>query len=265
MRISILGSCLAVVLLALPAPERRAEGASDSFALVELFTSEGCSSCPPADRVLAEIARAARHRDQRVYALAFHVDYWNHLGWRDPFGAAAYSDRQREYARVFGKASVYTPQMVVNGTEEFVGSNETRARESVERALERPARVRVTLTAVRLARDGGLEVGYEVSPAVPEAKIGLAVVERGIVRRIGAGENGGRTLKHDEVVRAFRVGPIPRSGRGSERLELPTGLDRDKASLVVFVEAARTMTILGASGADLNRYEVARGLGSGGR
>src|SRR5258706_10393726 len=92
------------------------------IAVIELFTSEGCSSCPPADALLAEILRDARGKNLAIYPLAFHVDYWDHLGWRDPYSDPAYSARQRGYSRTFHRDSIYTPQMIINGVSEFVGS-----------------------------------------------------------------------------------------------------------------------------------------------
>src|SRR5262245_48953789 len=118
---------LALLLLALLPGAASASG----FAVVELFTSEGCSSCPPADRLLADLAKRPG-----VYALEFHVDYWNSLGWRDPYSAAAYSDRQRMYGD-----DIYTPQMVVNGTNLFVGSNRARAEAAIAAGLSAPPKV----------------------------------------------------------------------------------------------------------------------------
>src|SRR6476620_3102500 len=112
----------------------------NGFAVVELFTSEGCSSCPPADAVLARLAADTRDRGLAVYPLAFHVDYWDRLGWRDPHSAKAYTDRQYAYAAALGAAGqVYTPQMVVNGTAAFAGSNAREADRQVAAALVRPA------------------------------------------------------------------------------------------------------------------------------
>src|SRR5689334_14081460 len=116
-----------VMLLALAAPRR---AAAQPFALVELFTSEGCSSCPPADRVLARLAAEARASGRRIFPLSFHVDYWNGLGWRDPWSTRTFTERQRNYARALGWRT-YTPQMVINGAEHFVGSDERHARESI--------------------------------------------------------------------------------------------------------------------------------------
>src|SRR5690242_17492211 len=109
--------------------------------LIELFTSEGCSSCPPADRLLAAL-------DPSAIVLSEHVDYWDHLGWRDPFSSHASTLRQEAYARKLGTQGPYTPQMVVDGAVEFNGANATRAQEEIAREAARPR------TAVRLTRSG---------------------------------------------------------------------------------------------------------------
>ena len=180
--------------------------------VVELFTSQGCSSCPPADRLLSKMASDPEYRG-RVYPLAFHVDYWNYLGWRDPFSSARWSARQSDYARALG-AGNYTPQLVVDGTSECVGSREDEVRRAVERALATPAPGRVelalaagsdpqTVRATVHARFDGAAEGRRIDALV-------ALVEDGLVTPVGRGENGGRTLANDRVVRrlerAFTLG-----------------------------------------------------------
>jgi hypothetical protein len=97
--------------------------AQSSPVIVELFTSQGCSSCPSADKNLAEIVENAERNHEPVYGLSFHVDYWNHLGWKDPYSNRAFTERQRNYAKLMNSESIYTPQIVINGENEFVGSN----------------------------------------------------------------------------------------------------------------------------------------------
>src|SRR4051812_46079004 len=132
-------------------------------AVVELFTSEGCSSCPPADRLLADLASEAARVGQPVFTLSFHVDYWNGLGWADPFSRPAYSERQRSYADALG-GGTYTPEMTVNGKAAFVGSDAARARSEVRKALSRPAPAHFDgLGAV--ADGGNVRVTFAVSGA----------------------------------------------------------------------------------------------------
>lgn len=218
------------------------------FALVELFTSEGCSSCPPADKLLGEIVAKARTNHERVYPLAFHVDYWNYLGWRDPFSDAAYSRRQEDYAGAVNPHRAYTPQVIVNGREIFVGNDGGRIQQSIDKALAQPASVAVSLSI----RDGDV-VEYEVTGNTRGAVLHLAVVERDLVNKIPRGENAGRTLHHDNVVRAFHTVALSDASTGRIAIALPRSANREHASVIGYVQDAKSRAILGASGIDLVR------------
>jgi len=224
-----------------------ADHAGAPFAVVELFTSEGCSSCPPADRVLAEIAVAARRDGRRVFPLSFHVDYWDRLGWRDPFGDPAHARRQSLYAGAF--ESRYTPQVVVNGGESFVGSDAARAARSIEAALARPAQVGVRIRFESIAADS-VRVHWETSTSPRHADLHCALVERGLTSAVRRGENGGRTLLHENVVRVFRTSPLAKSTSGRMTLALPAGVRSENAAAVVYVQDSRGHAILGAAMAD---------------
>ena len=119
--------------------------------VIELFTSQGCSSCPPADRLLSRLAEEPAYRG-KVVPLAFHVDYWNYIGWTDPFSSPRWSERQRDYGRSLGLGTVYTPQLVIDGRSECVGSQEGDVRREIARALAAPPAGRVELS---VSRDGG--------------------------------------------------------------------------------------------------------------
>ena len=227
----------------------RAAAGAGPFAVVELFTSEGCSSCPPADRVLADVAADARERGRRVFPLSFHVDYWDRLGWKDPYGDAAHSQRQSRYASAFEARQVYTPQMIVNGTAEFLGSDRERATAEIERAMAREPASELTL---RASRDGrAVSVGYSVTPAPGQAVVNVALVERGLISKVGRGENSGRTLAHENVVRVFAAEAVPQGGRGTIEVALAADAKEENASLIVYVEDGKTMRVLAAAGAEL--------------
>jgi hypothetical protein len=240
-------------------PEARADepldAAADGVAVVELFTSEGCSSCPPADAVLAEVARTARSGGRRIYTLGFHVDYWDSLGWPDPFASPDFTARQRTYARAFGTSGMYTPQMVVDGREQFVGSDASRAGESIARALARPAPARLSIHA-RPSGPNAFTIDYEVTGAPAGATIDIAAVERAKSVAVHAGENEGRTLHHTDVVRAFAVASLARPS-GTRVLSVPEDFARDGGEVVAFVQAPSAdgegMPVLGASRASLPR------------
>jgi hypothetical protein len=200
-------------------------------AVVELFTSEGCSSCPPADRLLAELAESP---DRRVYALSFHVDYWDELGWPDRFASRAFTLRQREYARALGVRAIYTPQMVVNGTEEFTGSDRDRAETAVGHALSRRSQVRLEMHP-RWTGPDVTTVGYSASEAPAGATLVMAVVERQAVTSVLRGENAGKTLRHENVVRSLVAVPLT-AATGSVVVQVPPSMARPAAELIGWVQ-----------------------------
>ena len=166
--------------------------------LLELFTSQGCSSCPPADALLGELVR-----EPHVIGLAWHVDYWNRLGWADPFSNRAWSDRQRAYAQAL-RTEVYTPALVVNGAIMVVGSNVRSVNAAMRAAPPLPV-------ATSLRRHGGQLVA-EVGPLPPGASLSLAIYDPEHTTTVGAGENGGRKLREFRIVRELR--PLdPAEGR----------------------------------------------------
>ena len=214
---------------------------SDPARLVvaELFTSEGCSSCPPADALLADLAGRPD-----VLALSFHVDYWDRLGWRDPFSSAWATARQRAYARTLDGRS-YTPELVVGGTVGFVGSRRSEARQRIAEAPAPSASVGVTAR-----RAGGRVEAQVVTERAPAGSVvHVALVQREAVTNVARGENRGRTLRHANVVRAFETRP---AGDGAPvSLTLPAGLDAAEAFVVAYVQRSETGPIYAAARADV--------------
>jgi hypothetical protein len=217
--------------------------------VVELFTSQGCSSCPPADALLTKLAT-----DQRlnIIPLSFHVDYWNHLGWRDPYSSPLASTRQSQYAAQFHQASVYTPQVVVQGRSEFVGSNGAAIRSAVERSMREQPELTVAISsAVRTAT--GVETRYEFSVQRQLAADALAVVvlfQSGLDTAVQRGENGGRKLHNDFVVRDVRPAEtIARAAASSVRGEAMIQADRQwsRLGVAVIVFDPKSRRILGAA------------------
>ncbi|GAB5534536.1 MAG: DUF1223 domain-containing protein [Rubricoccaceae bacterium] len=204
--------------------------------VLELFTSEGCSSCPPADALLAELHAA--HGDHLI-ALAYHVDYWDRLGWADPYGDPAYSQRQRAYARA-GNGRVYTPQMIVGGTNEFVGSNRAQAHAAIGEANE--LMVDVSLTAQALGTDAAIEVFIAEAPEA--SVLHLALVQKATSTDVRRGENRGRRLEHVRVVRQLVTGPAM---SGSHTLRLPDGLRAGDVQVVALVQDGPVGPMLGAA------------------
>jgi hypothetical protein len=221
--------------------------------LVELYTSQGCSSCPPADEVFSTWAREAFERGE-IVPLAFHVDYWDRLGWKDPFSSSAATRRQRFYARALGLRYAYTPQMIVAGRVEFNGSDLSRARREVERfsSGRDPADIVVAPSFV----DGRLTVKVKIRTetdfpvgAVPLAM--LAVFENGHVTRVTRGENAGRTLRGDFVVRDFAsLGPLPEDGKGFEKsaeVNWDPSWKKENSGVAVFIQDNKTFEVYAAA------------------
>lgn len=223
---------------------------ASAFAVVELFTSEGCSSCPPADANLARIAGMAEQNETPVYVLSFHVDYWNHLGWRDPFSNADFSLRQRHYAKALG-SGVYTPQMVVNGATELTGSDESGADEAVEQALQRPAKASLGLSVTFDETKRELALGYRVENGPSSGLLTLCVVQSSGDIDVRAGENSGRKLVHHNVVRAYETRLVSASGDGEWKTVLGSEIDPGRARLIAFVQDSTSMGIVGAKSARL--------------
>ena len=170
--------------------------------VVELFTSEGCSSCPAADELLEKMAMQRETEGKPIIALAFHVTYWNHLGWIDTYSKEAYTNRQKAYAAVFEKSQMYTPQAVVNGRHEFVGSNAVAFNDTLAKAEKRKNSFEIEANA-RLHGDS-IEIEYVVDESKNQL-MNIALIEKNSVHSVSRGENKNRTLRHFNVVREFKT------------------------------------------------------------
>jgi hypothetical protein len=225
--------------------------------VLELFTSQGCSSCPPADRLLSRLAREPKLAG-KVIPLSFHVDYWDYIGWQDPFSSPRWSERQRHYARTFHSSRIYTPQLVVNGRTECVGSHERVVRQQIEDALAAPPAGRVTLET-RPREDAGEEgrlrvrAGAEIEATVAgNLDLWVAVWETGLETRVGAGENASRTLHNDHVVRRLEKAlTLPGKAGARDSAEIVLGLDkrwkRGSLGVAAFLQDPATRIIHGAA------------------
>jgi len=210
-----------------PGPPRKA-------VVVELFTSEGCSSCPPADELLTHLRQDLSAKNIQVIPLGFHVDYWNSLGWKDRFSSAEYSQRQEQYAQSLRVDGPYTPEMVVDGAVEFVGNDAGQAQRTIREAASQPevATVKISSAADQLA------VQVKAPSSAQDAQVVLAITEDNLTTQVGSGENGGRTLHHAAVVRELRqLGPLH---EGSFEANVPLKLQKDwkrnDLRAVVFVQ-----------------------------
>ena len=229
--------------------------------VVELFTSEGCSSCPAADRLLSRLEQTQPVSGAQIIAVEEHVDYWNQLGWNDPFSSPQYRARQNDYAIAFHSSDIFTPQMVVNGQAAFVGSDMSRAYREIVAA----AQASTTLVGLETAPnpkeqdlvDLSVQVTNPKSTKWRDSSVYLAVTERGLATSVQGGENAGRTLRHSSVVRSFGViGRLdPKGASGGQlvsTLRLPREWKRENLHAVVFVQERGTYRITGANVVDLH-------------
>jgi hypothetical protein len=237
---------------ALPAPGFagcQARSGPNTAALVELYTSEGCSSCPPADRLLSRLPRALDPAAQ-VVPLALHVGYWDYIGWTDPYAQAGFADRQSALVRANKRKVVYTPQFFVGGVE--TGFRQGTLRDEVRRLNAAPAAAAIELQA-ELSPAGVLAIDAQARArtTVDPVALYVAVAESGLVSKVTRGENGGATLAHDHVVREW-IGPVPLDGdtaRLRREIALPPAWNRGRLEVAAFVQNLRTGAVLQAVGA----------------
>ena len=212
----------------------------EGFALVELFTSEGCSSCPPADEAVGRLNGWKKN----VFVLSFHVDYWDYLGWKDVFSNSAYSSRQQHYGDLFHLNSIYTPQIVVNGRTQFVGSDETQLRTTIENDLKEIPKTDLQIN-IQPGNKDQITVLWTTSPN-PDLKINLALVQNFTKDHIQRGENKGQTLNHFFTVIDFQSSSI-HTGTNTARLNIPAGLPPSDCSVIAFLQNPKTGYIVAAT------------------
>lgn len=235
-------------------------------AVVELFTSEGCSSCPPADRLLAELIKE-HEKSGDLIALSFHVDYWDNLGWKDPWSSAAATGRQQEYRDSLGDRSLYTPEMVLGGKVGFVGSDRARANQEIAAEVRRPKPISVSATQDLKPKGGSgrtlhvvVQLGKadEANSTARKWSVFAAVTERGLSSEVRRGENAGKKLSHENVVRVSKTVESESEGRSECDLLLPADLQVAQASLVVLVQSAPGRPIEGVFRAELSDTDPAK-------
>jgi hypothetical protein len=226
--------------------------------LVELFTSEGCSDCPPADALLERLDRSQPVSGAEIIVLSEHVDYWNDIGWRDPYSSHEYSERQGAYAGRFGLGSVYTPQMVIDGRFELVGSDERRAIQAIESATK-SEKIPVSVSLIRLEASGMVSLHVsagQLPPSIParSAVVLLSAADESDESHVSRGENAGRTLKHIAVLRSLtRVGMVGPSDEFSRDVSVKVNHGNGgQLRVVAIVQESTTGQVFGAGSARLS-------------
>ena len=220
--------------------------------LVELFTAEGCSSCPPADTLLEKMIEQQPAAGAQIVALGEHVDYWDRLGWKDRFSSAAFTARQQRYAARLKNQEVYTPQMIVDGQEAFVGSDLSAARRAIERAIAAPHGVVRVGFDMSVPKVIGVTVGISNLPAITagdRADIVMAVTEDRLQTDVKRGENQGRTLTHAAVVRDLRTAAEAQGTSASTdvKIKLEPEWNRAHLKVVAFVQERGSRRVLATS------------------
>jgi hypothetical protein len=211
--------------------------------VVELFTSEGCSSCPPADALLMKLSQQGTANGTELVLLGEHVDYWNYIGWTDRFSSSQFSQRQSDYGHALS-SSVYTPQIVIDGSTQFVGSDASEAQRDIASAAKQPKPAQVTLRWEGATR---LHVAVQ-SSSEQSGTVLVAITEDGLSTAVEAGENGGRTLHHAAVVRQLRKLGNVQKGAFETTIDLSPHSDWNpaKSKVAVLVQDPGTMKIVGA-------------------
>lgn len=269
MRLSLAVTSLAVATLAslhfftpaTPKPEARANTLASRVPVVlELFTSEGCSSCPPADALLASLEDQQPVPGAEIIALEEHVDYWNHLGWTDPFSSEQWTERQQAYAASHNSQSVYTPQIVVNGRIEFVGSRAREARQTIAASLSQlQTEISLTLQSSdnRDREQFNVSVRKLVGVAASDTpEVWIAITEKGLHSSVSSGENAGHDLHHASIVRLLRkLGAADKNNAPSftaqPELKLDPAWKRPNLRVIAFVQERHSRHVVGATSATL--------------
>jgi len=241
-----------ISLFSVGATEAAEDKAAKQFVVAELFTSEGCSSCPPAEALLKHWSEEQPIDGVEVIALEEHVDYWNHLGWTDPFSSKQFTDRQEQYVSVFHDSSVYTPQLIIDGATEIVGSRTREAEEIIQRAASLP-KFSIELKGTGARKNGRVNFQFSTT-SIPTAlsshklELWVAVTERGLESDVRAGENSGRRLQHAAVVRSLRklqTGDSAAQLQSQFNVQLKDSWKQENLAVVVFMVDAASRRIVG--------------------
>jgi hypothetical protein len=227
----------------------QAKPMGENLVVLELFTSQGCSSCPSADDVLMDMGKDPAYQG-KILPLSFHVDYWNYLGWKDPFSSPLWSQRQQAYGKAFQSNRIYTPQLVIAGREHVVGSRRGKVLSATQAASQRQA---TGDASAQVTWDEGalkVDVSASLRPGASDAEVWVVVFERGLGNKVTRGENTGRTLHHHNVVRKMRKAFALKAGASDKKtvtLQAEPGWKQDKVGVAVLVQDPSNMAILAAA------------------
>jgi hypothetical protein len=212
---------------------------------MELFTSQGCSSCPPADALLAEYVAS---ENKNIIPLSFHVDYWNRLGWTDPFSSSAYSERQVWYSRHLPKGSVYTPQMIINGNREALGNNRNDVNVIVKKELDGTSSENISVENIVINKNS-ISFHYTALNPGKDEILNIAIIQKEVTTHIKAGENEGKTIINRNIVRAFNTQSL--TSEGSGEITVPATFKTAGHALVLYTQNRKDLMVSAAVMKDL--------------
>ena len=223
--------------------ESKITGIFEPVAVIELFTSQGCSSCPSADKLLGKTIHNTNGK--KIFALSYHVDYWNRLGWADPFSSAAFSNRQNQYVSSLNINGAYTPQMVVNGSREFIGSDKNALSSSINNAFAEKAETSFSELEALQEKQKGIKVKYKLDGDYSGATINFALVSLRETTDIKRGENGGITLTNENIVRQLLTQKA--NNKGEVIFAISPVPAVNNAAVIVFIQRQNGLKIIGAA------------------
>jgi len=258
MKFKKLGAAIIIALLVVacgfkkstPLLQTKTNGSFDPVAVIELFTSQGCSSCPPADALLVQTIADAKVSGKKILALSYHVDYWNRLGWADPFSSSLFSQRQSNYVAAMHLEGPYTPQMVVNGSTEFVGSDKSSLAQSLSKALNTKSKVNFTTLTATAETGKPVKVSFALEGDIKAVAINFALVSLNETTVVKRGENGGHTLTSENVVRQLVT--MHAASSGEIEFSNAPAIAKDNMAVVAFVQEEKGLTIIGGAMATIN-------------
>ncbi|KQB39880.1 DUF1223 domain-containing protein [Flavobacterium aquidurense] len=215
---------------------------NNGFAVVELFTSEGCSSCPPADELMAKLQNETK--DQNVYFLAYHVDYWNRLGWKDQFSSNEFTVRQQQYQNWLNLYVMYTPQFIINGTTEFAGYNEASLSKKISDAITIRQNVDLEIATINSDKDS-LTIDYKTNLVEKNTNLFITTIQKEAISQVKRGENKGNTLHHVQIVRQLKSFSLKKEGKIA--IEKPANFNTKDWELIAFIQNTSTGKISAAA------------------
>jgi hypothetical protein len=243
---------------AVPQPQAALAQSARTPVIVELFTSEGCSSCPPAEELLSKLETSQPIEGAEIIGLEEHVDYWNHDGWVDSYSSADWTLRQQEYVDRFKGKTPYTPQMIVDGQTQFTGNSAHDALDAIREAAHRP-KAQISITAQTSTKSDAAQFEVQVGslasfPDKEPSDVWLAVTEEGLETAVKAGENAGKNLQHAAIVRSLhKIGAVPFKDSSpfvtNQQVKFKANWKKENLHIVVFVQERKSLRILGATAA----------------